>query len=397
MQLEGSIVPRRWQIEALEVWAKELRGIVRVVTGGGKTVFSYLCLERFFSEYSDGRAIIVVPTLALLDQWFVDICDATDLDESDVACYSGGSRPEKPNLINILVINTARQVSKELSGSGPTILIVDECHRTGAIENSRALEGCHEATLGLSATPERESDEGFELRIVPALGPIIYAYDYREARTDGVIVDFDLINVEIGFNADDLNRLPILYGKRDDLVRRHGAPSDSERLRKVASRKITSSAEHAVRIPWSVKLALHHHGERVIIFHERVAPLEKITSLLSELGQNSVAYHSRLSESHRRDNLRLFRRGMVSMLVTCRALDEGANVPEANVAIVAQSTSSTRQRIQRLGRVLRPALGKKHAMVYTLYTGKEHRARLADEAAGLEGVAEVVWKRGAVQ
>lgn len=152
-----------------------------------------------------------------------------------------------------------------------------------------------------------------------------------------------------------------------------------------------------MRIPWAVKLALRHHGERVIIFHERVASLEKITGLLSELGHNSVAYHSQLSESHRRDNLRLFRRGMVSMLVTCRALDEGANVPEANVAIVAQSTSSTRQRIQRLGRVLRPAPGKKHAMVYTLYTGKEHQTQLADEANGLEGVAEVVWRRGTVQ
>ena len=397
MQLECSIVPRRWQTEALDAWAKELRGIVRVVTGGGKTVFSYLCLERFFAEYSDGRAIIVVPTLALLDQWFVDICDATDLDESDVACYSGGLRPEKPNRINILVINTARQVCKELSESGPTILVVDECHRAGAVENSRALEGCHEATLGLSATPERESDEGFESRIVPTLGPIIYSYDYHEAKADGVIVDFDLINVEIGFNTDDLNRLPILHKKRDNLVRRHGGPSDPERLHDVASRKIARSAGHAVRIPWAVKLALRHHGERVIIFHERVASLKKITGLLSELGQNSVAYHSQLSESHRRDNLRLFRHGMVSMLVTCRALDEGANVPEANVAIVAQSTSSTRQRIQRLGRVLRPAPGKKHAMVYTLYTGEEHQTRLVEEANGLEGVAEVVWKRGVIQ
>ena len=154
MELDRSIVPRRWQAEAVEVWAKELRGIARVVTGGGKTVFSYLCLEKFFAEHSDGRAIIVVPTLALLDQWFVDICDATDLDESEVACYSGGSQPQQPGRINILVLNTARRVSRELSELSPTILIVDECHRTGAIENSRALEGFHEATLGLSATPE---------------------------------------------------------------------------------------------------------------------------------------------------------------------------------------------------------------------------------------------------
>ena len=397
MELDRSIVPRRWQAEAVDVWAKELRGIARVVTGGGKTVFSYLCLEKFFAEHSDGRAIIVVPTVALLDQWFVDVCDATDLDESEVTCYSGGSRPERPSRINILVLNTARRVSRELSELSPTILIVDECHRTGAIENSRALEGFHEAALGLSATPEREADDGFESRIVPILGPIIYAYDYLQARDDGVIVDFDLVNIQIALDGDDVNRLPILSEKRDRLVRRQGDPSELQRLQEVASKKIAGSAEYAMRIPWAVKLALYHRGERVIIFHERVASLGRITDLLAEFGQNSVAYHSHLSESHRRDNLRLFRRGMVNILVTCRALDEGANVPEANVAIVAHSTSSTRQRIQRLGRVLRPAPGKTHAVVYTLYTGEDQQKQLAEEAANLEGVAKIVWKRGAVQ
>lgn len=397
MELDRSIIPRRWQAEAVRAWAQGLRGIARVVTGGGKTVFSYLCLQEFFAEYPDGRAIIVVPTLALLDQWFVDICDATDVDESDVVCYSGGSKPERSGRVNILVINTARRVVQEISESSPTMLVVDECHRAGAPQNSRALGGCHEATLGLSATPERESDNGFECRIVPALGPIIYTYDYPEAKADGVIVDFELVNIEIAFDSTDVDRLPILSGKRDSLVRRSKDLAESKSMREAASTRIARAAGLVTRIPWAVKLALQHRDERVIVFDERVASLGRITELLLEFGQNSVTYHSHLTESHRRDNLRLFRRGMVNMLITCRALDEGANVPEANVAIVARSTSSTRQRIQRLGRVLRPASGKEHAMVYTLYSGKAPRTRLAEEAAGLEGVASVIWKRGIVQ
>lgn len=396
MELVRSIIPRRWQSEAVRVWASDFRGIARVVTGGGKTVFSYLCLQEFFTKHPDGRAIIVVPTLALLDQWFVDICDATDLDESDVVCYSGGSRPEEVARINILVINTARRLVQELSESGPTMLVVDECHRAGAAENSRALGGFHEASLGLSATPERDSDDGFESRIVPALGPIVYAYDYPEAKADGVIVDFDLVNIEIALDNPDVDRL-VLPAQRGRLARRTRDETEAKRLRGVASTRVARAAVHAMRIPWAVKLALSHRDERVIIFHERVASLARITDLLSEFGQNTVAYHSRLLESHRRDNLRLFRRGMVNMLVTCRALDEGTNVPEANVAIVARSTSSTRQRIQRLGRVLRPAPGKEHAIVYTLYSGKAPQTRLAEEAAGLEGVASVAWKRGTVE
>jgi len=397
MKINKAITPRRWQSEAVEVWAGKFHGVIRVVTGGGKTVFSYLCMEKFFDQYPDGRAIIVVPTLALLDQWFVDICDATDISESDVACYWGDSRPEQPAKINIIVLNTARHIARDLSEPCSTMLIVDECHRAGSLENSRALKGHHEATLGLSATPERESDEGFELRIAPALGPIIYAYDYPEAKTDGVIVDFDLINIKITLDKDTVDRLPVLSKKRDNFLRQYTDPLEVDRLNKTASRKITRSAEYAIRIPWAVKLALHHRDERVIIFHERVASLSKITNLLAQYGQNAVVYHSKLSESHRRDNLRLFRRGMVNMLVTCRALDEGANVPETNVGIIAHSTSSIRQRIQRLGRVLRPAPGKNEAMVYTLYIGEEQSVRLAKEAAGLEGVAKAVWKQGSVQ
>lgn len=397
MKLDSALIPRRWQAQGVELWAKELRGIARVVTGGGKTIFSYLCLKKFFEEYPEGRAIIVVPTLALLDQWLVDICDATDFDEGDVACYSGGSRPAKPARINIIVLNTARHVVHDLAESGPTILIVDECHRAGTKENSRALEGLHEATLGLSATPERESDDGFESLIVPALGEIILAYDYLQAKADRVIVDFKLVNVEIALDGEDAKRLPITSGKTVALIHDQDDPSESRRLQEVKSKKITRSVEHAMRVPWAVKLALHHRSERVIIFHERVASLGKIGDLLSEYGQNSVAYHSQLADSHRRDNLRLFRRGMVNMLVTCRALDEGANVPEANVAIIAHSTSSTRQRIQRLGRVLRPAPGKRDAIVYTLFAGKDQKSRLSEEASVLVGVSEIVWKRGAFQ
>ena len=395
MKLDRSIIPRRWQIEAVKAWDKEFSGIARVVTGGGKTVFSFLCLKRFFAEYPEGKAVIVVPTIALQDQWFVDISEATDIDESEIACYSGSSKPENPKRINILVLNTARLVSQDLSRTGTTFLIVDECHRAGTLENSRALAGNHEATLGLSATPERESDDGFVTRITPALGPVIFDYDYRTAKTDGVIVDFDLINVEIGINADDLNRL---QDRINDTLKKSVGNASVASASHVGSKttKIARSAERALRVPWAVKLALKHQCERVIIFHERVAEVESIAELLAKFGQNSVLYHSSLSDSHRRDNLRIFRRGIVNILVTCRALDEGANVPEANVAIVAHSTSSTRQRIQRLGRVLRPAHNKRRANVYTLFVGDDQRNRLSKEESKLESIADIYWSRGTI-
>ncbi len=79
--------------------------------------------------------------------------------------------------------------------------------------------------------------------------------------------------------------------------------------------------------------------------------------------------------------------------VTCRALDEGFNVPEAQLGIIAASTATRRQRIQRLGRVLRPSKEKERAVVYTLVATGPEIVRLKDEEAELEGVANVSWSR----
>ena len=87
----------------------------------------------------------------------------------------------------------------------------------------------------------------------------------------------------------------------------------------------------------------------------------------------------------------MFRIGVIDVLVTCRALDEGANMPETRVAIIAAATSSNRQRIQRLGRVLRPHPSKKFSSVYSLFATKFEKARLEKEVERMSGLAEVSW------
>ena len=69
------------------------------------------------------------------------------------------------------------------------------------------------AALGLSATPEREYDEGFQKYVVPALGPVVFEYGYVQAFEDKVITPFDLVNVQIDF-------LPHEKEEYDKLTRR---------------------------------------------------------------------------------------------------------------------------------------------------------------------------------
>ena len=102
-----------------------------------------------------------------------------------------------------MIINTARNLAKEARSGQKTMLIVDECHRAATNENSKAIDIAPNATLGLSATPEREYDSGFEDIISPIIGEVIYNYDYARAKADRVISDFELNNVRISLSDED--------------------------------------------------------------------------------------------------------------------------------------------------------------------------------------------------
>jgi superfamily II DNA or RNA helicase len=130
------------------------------------------------------------------------------------------------------------------------------------------------------------------------------------------------------------------------------------------------------------------------IFHERISSAVSLYTILKKRNHSACLYHSKIAPNFRRDNLRLFRQGVFDVLISCRALDEGMNVPETTVAVIASSTASQRQRIQRLGRVLRPAKGKDKALIYTLFATEYEKKRLALEEEKLEGVATILWATG---
>ena len=387
--------PRDWQLAARERWSAAHRGVVSVVTGGGKTIFAFLCMELFNRENPDGRYVIVVPTITLLDQWYVSLQEDFGVAEADIACFSSQEKAAKAAKINLLVINTGRTMVHKLSRGLPCFLIVDECHRAGSPENAKALQGTFTACLGLSATPQREYDEGFQQYVLPSLGPVIFEYDYVQAWRDKVITPFDLINVKI-----DL--LPHEHDAYERLTRRAAAlfrkaktdPEANGRLKRVLQKRAGVSAQAMMRIPVAAKIADEHRGVRTIIFHERVSSADTLYAILKKRNHSVCIYHSKITPNWRRDNLRLFRQGVFDVLISCRALDEGMNVPETAVAVIASSTASYRQRIQRFGRVLRPALGKSKATIYTLFATEQEKLRLTGEAAKLEGVAGVLWATG---
>lgn len=391
--------PRGWQSKALSAWTDAgHRGIVEVVTGGGKTVFAELCMAELLKTAPNAHFLILVPTTSLMDQWFVSLIEEFGVGESDIATWSGRSKPKKAALLNIMVINTGRTSAEAVRKARPTMLIVDECHRAASEANSKALQGEFIGSLGLSATPEREHDDGFETILQPALGNIIYRYDLNEASDDDIVSPFDLLNVRVELGEDEQSAYNQISARIARLLKKKTPDADqAEKLEVLMRRRARIAAMARMRVPVSAKLVDDHRGARAMIFHEDIGEAERLTRILKERGHSVTIYHSQIAAPVRRDNLRLYRKGVFDVLVSCRALDEGINIPETQLAVIASATASTRQRIQRLGRVLRPAKGKSHATIYTLYATEPEEKRLAEESLKLTSAREVSWHKAGVR
>ena len=197
--------PREWQTKAFHAWNRSgNRGIAKVVTGGGKTIFAEMCMAEILRVKESPRFIILVPTLSLLDQWALSLEDEFNVTPDDIALWSGGKKPNAAKQFNVVVINSARMLIGTITeGDHPTMLIVDEVHRAASAQNAKALEGCFIATLGLSATPERQYDDLFEEVLKPRIGPIIFEYDIIAAAQDGILSRFETINVEFKLLVDE--------------------------------------------------------------------------------------------------------------------------------------------------------------------------------------------------
>jgi len=380
---------RQWQNEAMQLWKESgFRGCIEVATGGGKTTFALAAYLELLKHKSDLRILVIVPTTALADQWFVNFEEDLDINEDQIKIIrTTDLEPDRP--VNIAVINSARAYGGFCSESKDIFLVVDECHRAGSDENSRALFSGSYASLGLSATPFREFDDGFHAYIEPVLGPVIFSYSLDDAIRDGVLSSMTVTNIRIPLLQSEQEEYDSLTTK---IGRAFGQNADESIVDALLRARSHLNNNAFYRVPTVLSILESYRGERCLIFLESISSAQEALSILDDHNHSVGIYHSKLSDSVRRLNLKLFRRGVFDVLIACRALDEGFNVPEARVAIIGAGTSSKRQRIQRMGRVLRSMTGKSNAEVLTIYATDVEEARLSVEAERLAGIVKIDWK-----
>jgi superfamily II DNA or RNA helicase len=370
-----SVVPRSYQVEALAAWRRcHGRGVVVLPTGAGKTVVALMAIERLAA-----RTLIVVPTIELLAQWKRALCEQLGLPAGAVGVVGGGRRDVRD--LTVITFDSAAMPRRRLEGYG--LLVVDEVHHLPAAQYRRIVgKAAAPYRLGLSATPERADGRHRDLDAL--IGPVVFHRWPSDLRRQRHIADYIERRIYVDLSPVEQGRYELLMAQFrwylaqhglaaagdcfDALVRRAGYDQAARQALQAhrQARMIALNAE--AKITHIADLLTRHCDDRVIIFAEYIALVDAISRRLLI---PAITY--RTGPQERRALLEGFRAGRYSKLVTGRVLNEGVDLPDANVAIVASGSSATREYVQRLGRVLRPK--PRTAVLYELVTRKTSEAQ----------------------
>ncbi len=354
----------RFQEKAVESWERAgRRGTIAVPTGGGKTFIAMSAIAK-----TSTTALILAVTQELASQWVERLRKYLGVS----AGMLGAGRHDVRD-VTVAIYNSAVKYIDELVGKFG-LVIFDEAHHVPAEtfkEVALALDTPYR--LAISATPKRE--DGNEMLIYEAVGPLVYRATYSEMVEAGLVVPVEHYRVYVRLSAEEEQEYRAAQSTTDNAIV----------LRNIASRA-------SAKIPVAVEIIKREAslGHKVLVFTQF---LEQARAIYEEL-RNFMRAELITSEERDRDTaFSRFLSGASRVVVTTTVLDEGVDVPDADVAVIVSGSGSKRQMLQRVGRVVRKAPGKTRARVYEIVARGTIEEALSESRHVDDVIEEVVCKR----
>ncbi len=359
--------PRPYQTEALAAWrAQRGRGVVVLPTGSGKSHVALLAID-------DKRrsALVVAPTLDLVRQWF-DLLTTTF--GGPVGVIGGGEHDVQP-----LTVTTydSLYLHAEHLGARFGLVVFDECHHLPSPAYSMAASALLAPfRLGLTATPERT--DGREQDLEMLIGPEAYRKDIVELSGD-YLAEYETERVSIELSPEERALHDAERAIYREFVTSHGirmsqpsgwgefimmsARSAEGRRAMAAYRKQRAIAfAPKAKLDYLEHLLHLHRGDRAILFTQDNATAYAIS------GRFLVPVLTHQTKVRERSAILAgLAAGTFRAVATSKVLNEGVDVPDANVAVILSGSGTVREHVQRLGRILRKR-GYKRAILYELVT-----------------------------
>lgn len=407
--------PREYQIKAFENWrANHQKGLFAMATGTGKTITSLNCLLEIYNRKGYYKAIILVPTITLVEQWekecnkfnfnnITKICSKYSDWKSTVSTLRILESTGKEN--NFIIITTYASFARsnvftEINSfsAKKLLLIADEAHNIGGGKMlARLADIKYLRRIGLSATPERQYDDTGNRRIMEFFGcadNYTFEYSMREAIANGALcryyyyphivkltenemleyVETSKKIVRIMNYQDDKSKeiLKILLLNRKRII--HKAENKKEVFRSIVESEFAKRGNlkyTLVYVPEGNKTDdddadIFDNYDEIAADEESAHLIDQFTKIVRNVDSHLIVRQF-TSESTERDAiLKSFADGSTDVLTSMKCLDEGVDVPRSELAVFCASTGNPRQFIQRRGRILRTHKDKKFATIHDL-------------------------------
>jgi superfamily II DNA or RNA helicase len=359
--------PRPYQAEALAAWKRARgRGVVVLPTGAGKSHVAVLAIDD-----KKRSALVVAPTLDLVRQWW-DLLSTTF--GGPIGVVGGGEHDVQP-----LTVTTydSLYIHAEHLGARFGLVVFDECHHLPSPAYSvaaRALLAPYR--LGLTATPERTDGRDAELDLL--VGPVAYRKDIVELSGD-YLAEYETERISIELSPSEREEHDAERAIYREFVQAHGIrmsqPSgwgefimlssrtaEGRRAMAAYRRQREIAFAPAAKLTYLDHLLHTHRTDRAILFTQDNATAYAIgrrflVPVLTH--QTKVRERSEILEG--------LAGGAYHAVATSKVLNEGVDVPDANVAVILSGSGTVREHVQRLGRILRKR-GDKRAVLYELVT-----------------------------
>ena len=386
--------PRPYQTASIEAWkANKKNGVIVLPTGAGKTHVATLAIE-----ICKRQTLVVVPTLDLMNQWYELLLSTFN---AEIGLIGGGFYE-----IGAITVTTYASAFRhqERLGNQFGLVIFDECHHLPGEGFKYAAEfAIAPFRLGLSATPER--DEFADALLEEIVGKFVYRLEAQELAGE-YLADYTVERIEVDLSDEEraaYSRERAIYtdfkrsknlpygqeGWRMFLI--HSARSEEGRRAMKAYRnqkKIALGTDSKLRVLQDL-LTLHKHDKTLIFTAEN----EMVYQISKDYLIPAITHETNVKE--RKFWLDAFNKGEVLALCTSKVLNEGVNIPDASVAIILSGSGSSREHIQRLGRILRKK-GDKQAILYEVVarnTSEEYTSNKRSDVRQFQDVKQR-FKRG---
>ena len=347
---------REYQQKALDNWVKVgKRGCVVLPTGAGKTIIGVRAIEIVNSA-----SIVIVPTIDLMDQWASVI--SKYFPDTKVGNLGGGIDDIEP--ITVSTYDSA-YLRASVLGNKFALMIFDEVHHLAAPGyRTIAEQFASPFRLGLTATIERE--DALHKDFPKLVGGVVFQAHSSELAKNKHLAPYEIERRQIDMLPEELeeyNKNFVTYqiclkkiglkmqyaGSFRRLIMMSGRSKAAREAILARNKAMDIALNSRAKIEELKKILTEYRGQKTILFTQH----NKLVYDISDEFLIPFITH-KSSKQERQDALSGFREGRYNVIVTSKVLDEGVDVPDAELGIILSGTGSSREYIQRLGRLLRP-------------------------------------------